>query len=661
MKILLVEDDSFTREAIAAMLTSHHHAVDQANDGQMGLELVSLWNYDLILLDVDLPKLTGIQLCKQLRSQGCTVPILMLTVHGSDESIVQGLDAGADDYVVKPCEPAQLLARIRAISRRGGTVVPSALLTWGNLSLDPAAAEVTYHQQPISLSAKEYSLLELFLRHPKQIFNRDAILDRLWSIDATPTEKAVTNLVKDLRHKLKAGGMAEEIVATVYGLGYRLTEEPQKFALSDSEPLRFAPESLAQEPLSQNGERQINEQWDKWQNGAAQLAARFQASLEQRLAVLEAGVQAAQTNTLDDDRRRAAKAEAHRLAGALGTFGYEQGSVLARAIEQILEKKVPVRQKHLSQLSQLLTDLKQSLAQPATSPQFMSPQGQPSEQPSASAAALPQDIVILVLDADPHFTPDLKKLLPQAIQTIHARDWTTAFSQNLDSSPALILLNLDWVKAPDGMSQWHRLKRTYPDAKVLILADQDHLPDRVLAAQLGSDRYIVKTAERGDLSAMMTQVITQFGVQTRCAQVLILDDDKTFLRLLTHLLKPWGLEVTGLSDPTQFWDLLTTVNPDLLLLDVEMPGFSGLELCRVVRQDAYYGDMPILVITAHIDREWVQQVFAAGADDMITKPVVGPELVTRVLSRIERSRSRQRLDQLHRLNALSSSTGDKPG
>jgi len=356
MKILLVEDDLFTGEAIASMLTAHHHAVDLAEDGQTGLELVSLWNYDLILLDVELPKLNGIQICKQLRSQECTVPILMLTVNGSGESIVQGLDAGADDYVVKPCEPAQLLARIRAISRRGGTVAPSAQLIWGNLCLDPIAAEVTYRQQRIPLSSKEYSLLDLFLRNPRQIFSRDVIIDRLWSIDATPTEKAVTNLVKDLRHKLKAGGMAEEILLTVYGLGYRLMDE---LPASDPEP-----QQTASAPLEQEVEQQKNEQWEKWKTGAAQLAARFQASLEQRLAVLDAAIQAAQSQTLDDDRRQGAKAEAHRLAGSLGTFGYEQESVLARTIEQILAAKTPLQQTELTQLSQLLIDLKQTFAQP---------------------------------------------------------------------------------------------------------------------------------------------------------------------------------------------------------------------------------------------------------------------------------------------------------
>lgn len=422
MKILLVEDDPFTREAIASVLTAHQHTVEQAEDGRTGLELVNLWNYDLILLDVELPKLTGIQVCRELRSKGCTVPILMLTIHGSGESIVQGLDAGADDYVVKPCEPAQLLARIRAISRRGGTVAPSARLTWGDLCLDPVAAEVTYNQQRIPLSSKEYSLLDLFLRNPRQIFSRDAIIDRLWSIDATPTEKAVTNLVKDLRNKLKAGGVAEDVLETVYGLGYRLMSEPKQIPAFNSNPLQLVPEPLKQKPLGQEPleqepleqkEQQKSEQWEKWQKGAAQLAARFQDSLQQRLAILEAAIQAAQSQTLDDNCRQVAKAEAHRLSGGLGTFGYDQASVLARAIEQIFAVSTPLQQKHLTQLSQLLTDLKQTLAQPATLPQSASYQA--SALPSM--ASLPEEPAILAIDSA-SCTPDWQGQTPQNIQAI---------------------------------------------------------------------------------------------------------------------------------------------------------------------------------------------------------------------------------------------------
>jgi CheY-like chemotaxis protein len=129
---------------------------------------------------------------------------------------------------------------------------------------------------------------------------------------------------------------------------------------------------------------------------------------------------------------------------------------------------------------------------------------------------------------------------------------------------------------------------------------------------------------------------------------MILDDDPLVLESLSDLLQPWGLQVTTLHDSQQFWTVLTDSQPDLLVMDLEMPTFSGIDLCRVVRQDPKWGNLPILVVTAHTDIESIQQVFAAGADDFVGKPVVGPELVTRVISRIDRSRLQQELEIMKR-------------
>jgi CheY-like chemotaxis protein len=126
------------------------------------------------------------------------------------------------------------------------------------------------------------------------------------------------------------------------------------------------------------------------------------------------------------------------------------------------------------------------------------------------------------------------------------------------------------------------------------------------------------------------------------AKVLVVDDDSATLAALSSLLRPWGLQVTSLNEPQRFWEVLTATAPDLLVLDLEMPTFSGFDLCQVVRQDPQWGDLPILVVTAHTDAESIQRVFAAGADDFISKPVVGPELVTRVTTHIERVRLRRK-------------------
>jgi DNA-binding response OmpR family regulator len=169
MKILVVEDDDRISDAVEEYLSDQHYAVEVATDGQEAWELLDVFNYDLILLDVMLPRLDGVSLCQRLRSKGCETPILMLTGKDTLGEKVEGLDAGADDYLVKPFELEELSARIRALSRRSLEPKPP-ILNYGKLQLDPSISEVTYDGKVITLTPKEYMILGLFLRNPKQVF-----------------------------------------------------------------------------------------------------------------------------------------------------------------------------------------------------------------------------------------------------------------------------------------------------------------------------------------------------------------------------------------------------------------------------------------------------------------------------------------------------------
>ncbi|WP_424096819.1 response regulator transcription factor [Moorena producens] len=225
MRILLVEDDERITDALAEDLTDQHYVVDVANDGQVGRELVESFSYDLILLDVMLPKIDGITLCRKLRSQGDLTPILMLTARDTISDKILGLDAGADDYLVKPFDLGELSARIRALLRRGNTTLPP-VLEWDALRLDPSTCEVFYEDRLLSLSPKEYALLEFFLRHPRRVFSRAQILENLWSFERLPEEATVKAHIRGLRQKLDAAGAPSDLIETVYGLGYRLKENP---------------------------------------------------------------------------------------------------------------------------------------------------------------------------------------------------------------------------------------------------------------------------------------------------------------------------------------------------------------------------------------------------------------------------------------------------
>ena len=223
MKLLLVESDASALD-LASDLTHQNYVVEVASDGHAGWELAEAFTYDLLLLDVMLPKLSGVRLCQRLRSCGYKMPIMLMNSQGDIEDKVMGLDAGADDYLLKPFDMKELAARIRALLRRGSSTQPP-VLEWGALTLNPSSCEVAYAGKSLRPTPKEYCLLELFLRHGLRVFDRSAIIEQLWSCEEIPGEETVKAHIKGLRQKLRAVGVPDDFIETVYGLGYRLNSK----------------------------------------------------------------------------------------------------------------------------------------------------------------------------------------------------------------------------------------------------------------------------------------------------------------------------------------------------------------------------------------------------------------------------------------------------
>ncbi len=223
MRILLVEDDLSLAETLAEALTDQRYVVDIVPDGTAGLDQVKMIEYDLMLLDLMLPKLDGVSLCKKLRSHGYKMPVLLLTACDTISDKINGLDAGADDYLVKPVDLGELFARVRALLRRGNNCT-SAILSWGNLSLNPSTYEVHYGEKMLHLTPKEYSLLELLLRNGRRVLSRSIIIEHIWSLESPPEDYTVKVHISSLRNKLKTAGSSEDFIETVHGIGYRLKQ-----------------------------------------------------------------------------------------------------------------------------------------------------------------------------------------------------------------------------------------------------------------------------------------------------------------------------------------------------------------------------------------------------------------------------------------------------
>ena len=224
MKILLVEDDNRIAKPLAEELHHQGYVVDWARDGIEGWECTQTVEYDLILLDLMLPRLDGISLCNRLRNTRYKGFILMLTARDTLSDKIIGLDAGADDYLIKPFELEELTARIRALLRRPPEM-RSTTLSYGNLELDPHLHVATYGDRELTLTPKEFLLLQCFLEYPKQVFTRRKLLERLWEIDSISGEGTIKTHINNLRQKIALAGGDRKIIETVYGVGYRLGKD----------------------------------------------------------------------------------------------------------------------------------------------------------------------------------------------------------------------------------------------------------------------------------------------------------------------------------------------------------------------------------------------------------------------------------------------------
>lgn len=221
MKILLVEDDPIQLEPLKAALTKSGHGVDAVQDGDIAQRLIDNRHYDLLILDWMLPHVSGIQLCQQYRQLGKSSPVLFLTAKDTVYDKITGLDMGADDYLVKPVNVMELLARVRALGRRS-PLWQGDVLALGDLELHLTTLIVKRQGQDIQLSGREFQLMEYLMRHPRQVLSRDQIEQSLWEWDMEPESKAVTILIHRLRQRLQAVG-AENWLQTVYGMGYCLS------------------------------------------------------------------------------------------------------------------------------------------------------------------------------------------------------------------------------------------------------------------------------------------------------------------------------------------------------------------------------------------------------------------------------------------------------
>ena len=222
-RVLVVDDDPEVREAVETALELEGHTVTTAIDGLVALKRLGQAEFDAVVLDVLMPNLDGFEVCRRLRASGNRTPVLILTARDSEQDTIRGLDLGADDYLVKPFGLGELLARVRALLRRTRPLGDDTALWFAGLSLDRQTRDVSRGGRRLELTRTEYSLLELFLRNPRQVLTRELIMERVWNYDFGPTSNPLEVYISYLRRKTEAGG-EPRLIHTVRGIGYALRE-----------------------------------------------------------------------------------------------------------------------------------------------------------------------------------------------------------------------------------------------------------------------------------------------------------------------------------------------------------------------------------------------------------------------------------------------------
>ncbi len=629
MRFLVIEEDEAQAHQIKVALTEQGYIVDVVIDSELGWTYVETFTYDLLLVNANLSVVNGINLCQRIRDQGYTVPILLLTPQNSSLDPVAYLTTGADDQLLKPFTQTELFARIRALLRSPRKAnVPR--LHWHHLSLDPVSREVTYRQQPLSLSPKEYNLLELFLRNPKRVLTQSAILEHLWSFESQPNEDTVRAHVKRLRRKLRTVN-AEKIIETVYGVGYRL--KPLSAEIEKQTNTR--PPDLQKEPLSMRSEIEGSSE----KSAVGEMAAsweQFKTVIFQRIQTLEEMITPYQT--LTPERCKTAELQAHKLAGSLGIFGLKSGYQLAQQIEQyfIEARQNPQTPTVKETIQTAITQLYQELQHPF--PQLEDQTSVESDFISKPLSFTPEHNLfhVLVVDDDLELTAQLQREAVHWNIQLHV---TTKLEEARvilrKTPPSLVLLDLVFPDHPQGGFQLlEELKYQFPELPVLVWTVRDEMSDRAAVARLGGKAFLSKSVSSEQVIEAIKDVLQSRSMAP--TQILAVDDDPVTLNCLQQLLPSYGLELTLLEDSRLFWQTLEKTNPDLLILDLEMPHFNGVELCQTVRTDRCWNGLPILFLSARKDPETVQKIYQAGADDYISKPFSEAELITRIFNRLDR-------------------------
>ncbi|MHB1890890.1 MAG: response regulator [Acidimicrobiales bacterium] len=365
------------------------------------------------------------------------------------------------------------------------------------------------------------------------------------------------------------------------------------------------------------------------------LWVRFQPQMLARVKSIEEALAALVESRLDDELRRRAERDAHRLAGSAGTLGRHYASVLARSLEELLAGSGPVDAMELSDALVQVESLRSEL----------------TDAPSADQSIAEDRPVVLVMHHDAELAAGIGLAVEARGLASQVATSVPTAREALDVAiPAVALVDLG--QGDDGVLDLVReLSTRTPPVVVLAVTHGTGFFDRVEAVRAGIQAFLPGSLSPNELAGAAAATLEAAGRDRQ--RLLAVDDDPAVLAALVAILEPAGIVVTGVTEPERFWATLRESAPDLVVLDLDMPVVSGTELCRLLRADPRWSALPVVFLTSHVGRDTIEAIFAAGADDYVPKPVGGPELVTRITNRLERTKILQARAETDPLTGLA--------
>ncbi|HEX6039649.1 response regulator [Longimicrobium sp.] len=400
----------------------------------------------------------------------------------------------------------------------------------------------------------------------------------------------------------------------------------------------------------------------------ASVWAKYRDQVMARVDVLESAALGLLEGRLDREARREAEREAHKLAGSVGTFGFAEASRLSREAETMLGGPNAPGQADALRLADLAVAIRQELSGTAT-PMGAAPAPPPPARPAETAPWLPggpaedggppaaeADLpTLLIVDED-------RETASRLAMEAHARGLRPAVVHTMGEARSLLAAArpdaalLD-ISVEGGMELLRALSDRFPPVPSIVFTRSDAFTDRVEVARLGGRGFLRKPLAPARAIDAVEPLLKPD--ERRSATVLAVDDDPSILEAVRFVLEPHGVRVEALAEPERFWEALESSAPDVVLLDVDMPRVNGLELCRVLRNDPRWKSVPVVFLTSRADPTTVQAVFAAGADDFVSKPFVGPELGARIHNRLERVRLQRSLAETDALTGVPNRRGSE--